>query len=130
MLGGAPGKSLAFTELALSMLKEMVMILDGRLLLVLAGVLGEERFEPSCRCLETAGETRHLKTLPKRRSCPRGMLNSALRRRVPLFSDRLFSRFVRMFLYTCVLFVCLFISSKSSERNRKETVSSNSVFML
>lgn len=40
LLCRALGKCLAFTELVLSMLK-MVIILDGWLLLVLAGVLGE-----------------------------------------------------------------------------------------
>lgn len=48
LLCGAPGKCSAFTELVLSMLK-MVITLDGWLLPVLAGVLGRERSEPSCR---------------------------------------------------------------------------------
>lgn len=42
---------MAFAELALSMLK-MVIILDGWLLLELAGVLGKERSELSCRWLK------------------------------------------------------------------------------
>lgn len=72
-------------ELVLSMLK-MAIIRDGWLLLVLAGVLGKERSEPSCRWLKTAEEMGHLKTL----SSSSKILSIVAYRRMPLFSSVLF----------------------------------------
>lgn len=72
-------------ELVLSMLK-MAIIRDGWLLLVLAGVLGKERSEPSCRWLKIAEEMGHLKTL----SSSSKILSIVAYRRVLLFSSVLF----------------------------------------